>query len=89
MSSISAQNETMVNSLRSYLRTLAKRRASATVTADDAQNYMTKQGIPSQRIRTRLALINAALQGGEFYQVGKVASTRPAARGRQITEWSL
>ncbi len=89
MSNLASRNSSRVSSLRSYLRGLARRRSSGTVTADDAQNYLTRQGMPISMIRDRLAVINAVFQGGDFAAVGQVNSTRPEAKGRTITEWSL
>lgn len=85
----STKHETLANSLRSYLRSLANRRSEGTVTADDAQKYLTRKGVREQMIRTRQSLINSAFQSGDFAPVGSVPSSRPAARGREITEWML
>lgn len=87
--SLSSRNEGLVSNLRGYLRGLARRRNSGTVTAADAQNYLDRQGIREQMIRTRQAVINSALMGGDFYAVGSTPSTRPSAKGRSITEWTL
>lgn len=87
--SISAKNETLVSSLTSYLRSLANRRNTGVVTADDAQNFLTRKGVSSKMIRTRQAVINSALMSGDFEAGDKVPSSRPAAKGRQITEWYL
>lgn len=89
MSNLASRNESVVTSLRSYLRSLARKRSSRTVTADDAQNYMNRQGMLEGKIRSRIAVINSAFQGGEFRSVGYTNSTRPEAKGRTITEWSL
>lgn len=87
--SISAKNETLVSTLRSYLRGLANRRNTGTVTADDAQNFLTRKGVSPRMIRTRQAVINSALMSGDFAAGSTVPSNRPAAKGRQITEWYL
>lgn len=88
--SLSSRNEGLVSNLRGYLRGLARRRTSGTITAADAQNYLDRQGVREQMIRTRLAIVNSALQSGEFAPTGyEVASTRPSAKGRSITEWTL
>lgn len=81
------QREKLVSNLRSYLRGLSNRRNSGTVTADDAQNYLTRKGIRELQVRTRQSLINSAFIGGQFEPVGSTPSARPAAKGRQITEW--
>jgi hypothetical protein len=89
MSNLASRNSSRVSSLRSYLRGLARRRSSGTVTADDAQNFLTRQGMPNYMTSDRLAVINAVFQSGDFESVGRVASSRPEAKGRTITEWSL
>jgi hypothetical protein len=81
------QREKTVSGLRSYLRSLTNRRSSGTVTADDAHTYLTKSGVREQMVRTRLSFINSAFSNG-FEAVGEVASNRPAAKGRYITEWT-
>jgi hypothetical protein len=50
---------------------------------------MNRQGMLEGKIRSRIAVINSAFQGGEFRSVGYTNSTRPEAKGRTITEWSL
>lgn len=87
--SLSEQNGKLVSGLRNYLRSLARRRNAGTVTADDAQTYLTRQGMSPRKIRTRLAITNSALQSGEFEPAGTTPSTRPEAKGRYITEWTL
>ena len=86
MSMSNTKREKLVSGLRGYLRSLSNRRSSGTVTADDAHTYLGKNGIDSGKIRTRLSFINAAFSNG-FEQVGYTASSRPAAKGRSITEW--
>jgi len=88
MSMSTKQREQTVSGLRGYLRSLSNRRSSGTVTADDAHVYLTKKtNVDAMKIRTRLSFINSAFSNG-FSAVGEVASTRPAAKGRYITEWS-
>jgi len=87
--SISAKNENLVSALTSYLRGLANRRSAGSVTADDAQKFLTNKGVSPKMIRTRQAVINSALMSGEFEAGDMVPSSRPAAKGRQITEWYL
>lgn len=89
MKSLSARNASVVSGVRSYLRKLANRRIAGTVTADDAHRYMNQYESLNGKIRTRLAITNSAFLGGNFESVGMVPSTRPEARSRQITEWSL
>jgi hypothetical protein len=81
------QYDTMVSGLRSYLRGLSTRRTNGVVTADDAQNFLTRKGIRPQQVRTRQSMINAAFLSGDFTSVGSTASSRPEAKGRSITEW--
>lgn len=81
------QRERTVTGLRSYLRNTANRRSSGTVTADDAHTYLTRQGVRELMVRTRLSFINSAFSNG-FDSVGAVASSRPSAKGRYITEWA-
>jgi hypothetical protein len=59
------------------------------VTADDAHRYMDREGIRPQQVRTRLSFINSVLREPNFEPVDVVASQRPAARGRSITEWTI
>jgi hypothetical protein len=75
--------------MRSYLYSLARKRAEGTVTADDAHRYMDREGIRPQQVRTRLSFINSVLREPNFEPVDVVASQRPAARGRSITEWTI
>ena len=86
MSMSNKQREKTVSGLRSYLRSTANRRSSGTVTADDAHTYLTRKGVRELMVRTRLSFINSAFSNG-FEAVGEVASSRPAAKGRYITEW--
>lgn len=87
--SLSEKNENLVSTLNSYLRGLARRRSSRTVTADDAQTFLNRKGVRTKMIRTRQAVINSALMSGDFVAVGQTPSNRPAAKGRSITEWYL
>lgn len=87
MSMSTKQREKTVSGLRQYLRNTANRRSSGTVTADDAHTYLNKQGLSPLMIRTRLSFINSAFSNG-FKAVGEVASGRPSAKGRYITEWT-
>ena len=89
MSNLASRNSSVVSSLRSYLRGLARKRSSGVVTADDAQNYMNRNDMLEGKTRSRIAVINAAFQGGDFEAVGQTSSSRPEAKGRTITEWSL
>ena len=86
MSMSQKQREQTVTKLRAYLRSLAGRRSNRRVTADDAQAYLTKQGLHEKMVRTRLSFINSAFSEG-FKAKGEVASARPQAKYRRITEW--
>ena len=77
------------NKMRSYLAGLARNRSEGIVTADDAHRYMDREGIRPQQIRTRLAFINSVLREPNFEAYDVVPSSRPAARGRTITAWTI
>ncbi len=77
------------NRMRSYLYSLARKRTEGTVTADDAHRYLDREGVRPQQVRTRLSFINSVLREPNFEYVGMTASTRPAARGRAISEWTI
>jgi hypothetical protein len=82
--------ETTARRMTSYLRSLANRRSSGIVTADDAHNYLTREGVHQKQVRTRLSFINSTLGGsGMFEQAGTIASARPQAKGRSITAWMI
>lgn len=78
-----------VNRMRSWLTNLARKRSSRTVTADDAHTYLDRQGIRPQQVRTRLRFINSVLRETNFEYSGRTRSSRPAARGRMISEWTI
>ena len=80
-------NTSTVSELRSYMRSLSKRRTSRVVTADDANAFLQKKGVPTKRVRARLSHINSVLRAPDFTNVGRRQSARDAARGRNITEW--
>jgi len=75
--------------ITSYLRSLANRRSTGVVSADDVHNYLTRDGVREQQVRTRLSFINSVFSSGMFEQDGMVASSRPQAKGRYITAWTL
>lgn len=74
--------------MRSWLYSLARRRSNRTVTADDAHTYLDRQGVRSQ-VRTRLSFINSVLREPTFESAGMTRSTRPAAKGRAISQWTI
>lgn len=73
--------------LRNYLRGLSRRRSDGVVTADDAHNFLGRNGIDEMKVRTRLSYINTVLREPNFEPVGYRQSSREVARGRTITEW--
>lgn len=77
-----------VNRMRTWLYSLVRRRASGTITADDVHTYLNREGVRPQQVRTRLSFINSVLRSPNFESVGMTSSTRPAAKGRAITEWT-
>jgi len=85
-----SEREVTTRRISSYLRTLANRRTDGVVTADDVHNYLNREGVRPQQVRTRLSFINSVLAGsGMFDQAGMVSSTRPQAKGRSITAWTV
>jgi hypothetical protein len=77
-----------VSRMRTWLYSLVRRRNSGTVTADDVHTYLNREGVRPQQIRTRLSFINSVLRAPNFEPTGMTSSTRPAAKGRWITEWT-
>jgi hypothetical protein len=75
--------------IMSYLRSLANRRESGVVTADDVHNYLTRDGVREQQTRTRLSFINSVFSSEMFERVGTMASSRPSAKGRAISAYTL
>lgn len=75
--------------MRSWLTSLARKRNSRTVTADDAHTYLDRQGVQPQQVRTRLRFINSVLREPNFAYAGRTTSSRPAAKRRMISEWSI
>lgn len=75
--------------MRSWLSGLARRRSTGTVTADDVHTYLDREGVQPQQVRTRLRFINSVLREPNFEVTGATPSSRPAARGRMISEWTI
>jgi predicted Zn-dependent protease len=75
--------------IASYLRSLASRRSSGTVSADDVHNYLTRDGVNVGQVRTRLSFINSVFGSGMFEQAGMTRSVRPQAKGRAISAWMV
>ena len=79
--------EMTTRKMTSYLRSLANRRNSGQVTADDAHTYLNRNGISTQS-RTRLSFINSVLRSPMFETTGNTKpSNRPVAKGRAISVW--
>lgn len=83
------ERESTTRRIMSYLRSLATRRDSGIVTADDVHNYLNRDGVREQQVRTRLSFINSVFSSGMFERVGMTSSSRPAARGRAISTYTL
>lgn len=83
------ERESTVRRIASYLRSLANRRSTGTVTADDVHTYLTRDGVRAQQTRTRLSFVNAVFGTGMFEYAGVTASNRPAARGRSISMYTV
>ena len=79
---------TLQEQLTSYLRRLATRRNSNAVTADDVNNFLSRKGYDFLTQNERLSVTRSVLNEQNFYATGVTNSTRPEARGRQITVWS-
>ena len=75
--------------IASYLRSLANRRSTGTVSADDVHNYLTRDGVREQQTRTRLSFINSVFSGEMFEFAGMMPSTRPSAKGRAISTYTV
>lgn len=83
------ERQSMTRKLTSYLRSLANRRSTGVVTADDVHNYLTRDGVNVGQVRTRLSFINSVFGSGMFEQVGAMPSARPQAKGRTISTWTV
>jgi hypothetical protein len=83
------ERESTVRRIASYLRSLANRRSTGVVTADDVHNYLTRDGVREQQTRTRLSFINSVFSSEMFEFAGMTASNRPAARGRAISAYTV
>jgi hypothetical protein len=79
--------ETTVRRMATYLRSLANRRSSGVVTADDANAFLAREGF-RVNVKTRLSYINTVFGSGMFEQTGMTYSTRPQAKGRAISTWA-
>jgi hypothetical protein len=79
--------EKTVAKAASYLRSLARKRNSSIVTADDVQNFLNRNGFKGS-INQRLSVVRSVLRGPSFEQVGATRSNRAEARSRTITAWT-
>lgn len=77
-----------VNKMRTWLYSIARKRVTGIVTADDAHTYLDREGVRPQQVRTRLRFINSVLRSPNFEYAGATPSERPVAKRRMITEWS-
>jgi predicted Zn-dependent protease len=84
-----SERQSTMRRMISYLRSLANRRSSGVVTADDAHTFLTREGVNVGQIRTRLSFINSVFSGEMFEYAGTTRSSRPAARGRSISTYSV
>jgi hypothetical protein len=80
--------EKMVSKATGYLRGLARRRSNSTVTADDVQSYLTKNGFRGN-VNERLSIVRSVLRSPNFTSMGLTQSSREVARGRSITAWTI
>lgn len=83
------ERESTTRRIMSYLRSLASRRSSGTVSADDVHTYLTRDGVREEQVRTRLSFINSVFRNEMFESMGTSPSTRPQAKGRAITAYTL
>ena len=84
-----SERQTTMRRMVSYLRALANRRSSGVVTADDAHTFLTREGVNIGQVRTRLSFINSAFSGEMFERTGTTRSTRPQAKGRAISAYTV
>ena len=79
-------SEKIINKASSYLQTLSRRRANGVVTADDVQNYLSKNKFNGGQ-NERLSVVHSVLKMPTFYAIGFQKSNRPRAKGRAILKW--
>lgn len=77
-----------VSNVRSYLRGLARKRNSGTVTADDIHMYWNRNHIRAN-LSQKLSVINTVFADSSFKRVAYVASNRQVARYRKISEYTV
>lgn len=80
--------ESVVTKATSYVKGLARRRGSRIVTADDVQNYLTKNRFRGNQ-NDRLSIVRSVLNDSNFVSLGRTRSTRDVARSRTITAWTV
>jgi hypothetical protein len=81
------KREQLVSKATTYVRGLANRRSTRIVTADDVQNYLTKNGFRGSQ-NARLSIVRSVLSRSNFLPVGTTQSSREVARSRTITAWT-
>jgi hypothetical protein len=79
--------ESVVTKATTYVRSLARRRGSRIVTADDVQNYLTKQNFRGNQ-NERLSVVRSVLNDRNFTKIGTTQSSRDVARSRTISAWT-
>lgn len=80
-------NSNLVTKATTYLRSLSRKRVNRVVTADDVQNFLTKQGFRGTN-NERLSIVRQVLQAPNFLAIGTTRSKREEARSRTITAWT-
>jgi hypothetical protein len=80
-------NTQIVSRAVNYLRSLARRRTSGFVTADDVQRYLDNQNFP-RNTNARLSVVRQVLNTSNFQATGFTPSRREEARRRNITAWT-
>lgn len=85
MATVVAPTAKLESQLRTFLRRRASGRNSMTVTADDAYAFFNKKNVDLTP-GARANLISRVLSEN-FLWAGTTRSTRPEAKGREITVW--
>lgn len=80
-------NSNIVSKATTYLRSLSRKRVNRVVTADDVQNFLTRNGFRGD-LNERLSVVRQVLRSPNFYAVGTTRSKREEARSRTITAWT-
>lgn len=84
----SSSKRDLLQNVYTRLVSKARRRTTGTITADDVHAILDSRKYP-RSTRNRLSVIRSLLNESLFFSTGTfVPSTREAARGRQIQEWT-